>query len=55
MAVKASNSFPISDHDKTIFCPLPSGVSLLRNAEFFSWRELLPLLENEAASISENL
>ena len=54
IAVNASNSFPISDHDTTLFPRLLLGVSLLRKAEFFSCPELLPLLKNEAASISDN-
>ena len=55
IAVKASNSFPISDHDyTTLFSHLLLGVSLLRKAEFFSCPELIPLLKNEAPSISDN-
>ena len=38
--VNASNSFPISDHDKTLFFHLLLGVSLLRKAELFSCSEL---------------
>ena len=55
IAVKASNSFPISDHDTTSFLRLLLGISSLRKAEFFSCPELnLLLLKNEAASISDN-
>ena len=54
IAVNASNSFPISDHDTTSFSHLLLGVSLLHKAKFFSCPELLPLLKNEAALSSDN-
>ena len=54
ITVKASNSFPISDHDTTLFSRLLLGVSLLRKAEFLPCPEVIPLLKNEAASISDN-
>ena len=41
IAVNASNSFPISDHDTTLFFHLLLGVSSLRKAEFLSCPELL--------------
>ena len=44
IAVKASNSFPISDHDTILFSHLLVGVSLLHKAEFFSCPELVPYL-----------
>ena len=44
IAVNASNNFPISDHDTTLFSHLLLGVSLLRKAESFTCPELLPLL-----------
>ena len=43
IAVNASNSFPISDHARTLFFHLLLAVSSLRKAEFFSCPELLLL------------
>ena len=42
IAVKASNSFPISDHDTILFSRLLLAVSFLHKAEFSSCPELLP-------------